>query len=161
MEKLIEFLIRNIYIVIVVGGFLLSAIGKMRGSNNRQPRQMPPFGGGERQPAPSPVYDSPDIRRSVSQREWEDEDEEEDSPDVANTPAVEQRPSRPAYQAVTAAPTPSRQPQSADSGTSPYTAGHQGNQPASELTAATLRQAIVWSEVLGPPRAKRPWRSKS
>lgn len=164
MEKLIEFLIRNIYIVIVVGGFLLSAISKMKGNNNRQPRQMPPFGSGERPSVPSPVYTTPESTSSTGRRAWEEEDEDEDdeeySPYAASAPApapVEQRPIRPVVQTVTA--TPQRQSLSAVAQSS-YSASDAADNKAPELSAATLRQAIIWSEVLGPPRAKRPWRNK-
>lgn len=165
MEKLIEFLIRNIYIVIVVGGFLLSAIGKMR-NNNKGPRSMPTFGNGDELPSiPVPARRTSLNRPSASARPvsgpYDADDEAEDSPYAASSlRPVEQRQSRPAAQTVAAAPAPQRVPQRGASSVSPYVETHPADNAAPELSAATLRQAIVWSEVLGPPRAKRPWRSK-
>ncbi|MBD3917956.1 hypothetical protein H8B09_04255 [Paenibacillus sp. PR3] len=165
MEKLIEFLIKNIYIVIVVGGFLLSAISKMKGNNNRQPRQMPPFGSGERPSVPSPVYSAPENQPSAGRRVWEDDEEEEEegeySPYAASSPSpapVEQRPMSPVVQTVT--PAPRRQPMIAAADKPSIEASDSSDNTSPELSAATLRQAIIWSEVLGPPRAKRPYRSK-
>ena len=167
MEKLIEFLIKNIYIVIVVGGFVLSAISKMKSSNNRQPRQMPPFGGGERPSVPSPVYGTPESMPSSERKAWEveeedEEDEEEESPYAASKASpVEQRQMRPVVHSVSAASRPQRQSQhAADNRPSSTAASNTANHPSPELSAAALKQAVIWSEVLGPPRAKRPYRIK-
>jgi hypothetical protein len=160
MEKLIEFLLRNIYIIIIVVGFLLSAIGKIGGRNNRAPRPMPPFGNGDQHPSlPAPVGHQPVNQQPDRQWEWEDRGDEQ-PPYAASLTSMERPAPRPAYRAATPASTPPSEQLRSYNSASGYDVEHQAVKPAAELSAATLRQAIVWSEVLGPPRAKRSWRNK-
>ncbi|GMK40085.1 hypothetical protein PCCS19_31400 [Paenibacillus sp. CCS19] len=163
MEKLIDFLIDNIYIVLVLGGFLLSAIGKMRGGNNRQPRQMPPFGSGEWQ-SPSDVRPASANHTPAGRPNWDDDEEDEDykeySPYAASEPPEQEASARSVDRAVSAAPAAPRRSQAAASDTPHVAVSDASSRPQQELSAVALRQAVIWSEVLGPPRAKRAWRNK-
>ncbi|WP_127496398.1 hypothetical protein [Paenibacillus glycanilyticus] len=160
--KIISFLLENIYWVIVVGGVLFSMFG--RSGAKKRTNRMPSFGGSnEREPH------RPERRQDLV---WEEEDEEEYQPQkpvMAGSPLQGERGSsgevnRPQTleRAIQAAPSRPAEP--------PRARLAAANKPqATAAPAATshtetpnpkadeLRKAVVWAEILGPPRSKRPF----
>ncbi|WP_127533010.1 hypothetical protein [Paenibacillus kobensis] len=168
MEKLIDFLLDNIYLVIVVAGFVLSAMGKRKGKGDRRTTRMPDFGGGDaasveegepqrhrpsngqpplpgRQPSAErpqpaavrrvPSSSGPAVAARTQPAEREDIFLSTELQDASSPRVPEQRSTRPTVVA---------------SATGKQVA-------AADLDVKAMRQAVVWSEILGPPRAKRPW----
>ncbi|GFN30336.1 hypothetical protein [Paenibacillus xylaniclasticus] len=139
MEKLIELLFDNIYFVIVIVGFVLSALGKTKGSGRGAARRMPDFGGND-----------------SSSEEWEMPQQRD--PQSAEYPFPGHQPSTErAHPVLTElgsneAPVKRQTPRAAAA-----PASVKQSTPASELDSAAMRKAVVWAEILGPPRAKRPW----
>ncbi|MFF2090322.1 hypothetical protein [Paenibacillus sp. NPDC058174] len=157
--KLIEFLLNNIYFVVIIGGVLFSIFRKVGGSARSGNPAMPTFGGGrggepprrteeyeeeeqpqwidgryasfpEPEPAPAPEPPKPVIIRQQERAE--------------NAPAGAQRPRSP-FPSPTAAQ-----------------GGGASQRPAKASLSALsetdeLKKAIIWSEILGPPRSKRPF----
>lgn len=155
MESLIAFLLDNIFIVIVAAGFLMSLLGK--GKQQRRAGRMPDFGGGPMQGGPA----ARDDRQSGS--------------DSSPAPAYDQ-PSQPMYTStMSQKPSfegPSTTTRSNQSPTLARGAGGTGrpgsasqasrSQKSSSsaslkrVDADDLRQAVLWAEILGPPRARKP-----
>lgn len=158
----------NIYVVVVVLFVLFKLLGSF--SSKNKPTSMPTFGGDHPQ-----------------QGKWRDEQDEADEPysspyapeqqsrpqttvaqrqpDVAayeqprrETVAFEQRvqsaPAVPSYEEL-------RREQQRKQALTRQKAHKQGSNrspQAIQLEADDLRKAVVWSEILGQPRAKRPFR---
>lgn len=162
MRSLIELLLENIYIVIVVGGFLLSLLSKARkqGGGSRMPsfggdpasmRTEPSQVGGSRQEGPS------------RESEWEEDsasrtygasDREHERPVRAESPSVPA--AVPAAYKVPKAKTPAGRAAPSATQRERHPARRSGANPLTQ--ADELKRAVVMAEILGPPRSKRPLR---
>ncbi|TCN01573.1 hypothetical protein EV294_1011030 [Paenibacillus sp. BK033] len=160
--KIISFLLENIYWVIVVGGVLFSIFG--RSGAKKRTNRMPSFGGSnEREP-----------HRPVNRQDpvWEEDDEEEyqsQKPVSAGSSLQgegggtgEGGRSQTLERAVQAVPSrPAEPPRARLAATAkPQTAVAPAVASQSEIAnpkADELRKAVVWAEILGPPRSKRPF----
>lgn len=154
--NLISFLLDNIYWVIVVGGVLYSMFGRNRakGPTNR----MPSFGGGN----------EPN-REARRESNWGEEQEERVEPVRPVRPAAEQPPYEPSQPDVIASyerspQAPARRPEPPRARMAYTRPDVIAPIPESPKKAATLspkveemRKAVVWAEILGPPRSKRPF----
>lgn len=155
METIIDFVKGNIYLVVVAAVFLMSMLGK----SGKRPARMPDFGGGQDAAPPTvspPQQQQPRVRPNA--------------PRAAGDPAV-----------MTASPQPYSVPQayreqgfgdregregragavdriSASSirQAKPGQAAKPMPAPGTDIGADELRQAVVWAEILGPPRARSP-----
>lgn len=168
--NIIEFLLKNIYIVIAVL-FVLSRLFSKSGSS-KKPSQMPDFGGGSTSQPSTPASKAerperanipPAMRQakpggSDSQQVYRTQSDTtgRQSPPVVREPAQN-------------APYTAHTPPADASAHRRTTAGRTGAKAVSEraaaahgrkvpLTSADLRTAVIWSEVLGQPRARRPFR---
>ncbi|MGO4107285.1 hypothetical protein [Paenibacillus sp. YAF4_2] len=151
--NVISFLLDNIYWVIVVGGVLYSMFGRNRskGRTNR----MPSFGGGN----------DPN-RESRHETNWEEEEEKSVEP---ARPVVARPPSEPSQPEVIASyerspQAPARRPEPPRARMAYSRSDVIAPLPESPKEAVTLspkveemRKAVVWAEILGPPRSKRPF----
>jgi hypothetical protein len=162
MDQLLELALRNWFVVIIIIA-ILSSFRRMRRSGTatgEQANRMPSFGGGPTAstqsdsttstyslpPAqtqsrgsspfsnPSPFGGSPVIRDSFYIEP--DEDEEDESHDDF-TQVMRNRafPKKAMYNNVSRSPIPS-----------------------TVLKNSSLKQAVLWAEIIGPPRAKRPYK---
>jgi hypothetical protein len=147
MNRLFELLLDNIVFVVIAIGFLSSFLRKVKQgqeqSGEKQSQGMPPFGQGSPTPArrarparveQAPVRPQQDIIRADDDvqkpfADWTIPVDREEAPRVS---AV--RVKREDESPVAAAP-------SAFGG----------------ISSSQAAQGIVWAEVLGPPRAKRPY----
>jgi len=129
MEDLISFVTHNFYFVIVIVGIIYSLFFR-KSPLERSPNRMPDFGGGQRPPR---------------QRE-------EDEP-------VETLPSEPELLEVRF-PEPQRQapPPAAPVKQERSDSKMQQAPNVQGLGRDNLTQAVLWAEILGPPRARRPYR---
>lgn len=162
MMKIIDFLMNNIFILVIVFGALASLFGKA--GSKKKPSQMPDFGGGGlprmqnpqnsgrevRQERPQheraeaqPVYQAAPEQK-VKQRESVPVRERNDAA-ASQTSALE----RPAQRA---AAVKAKTPDALESPSAKRGA------LAASLQEDDLRKAVIWAEVLGPPRSKRPYR---
>ncbi|TYP78010.1 hypothetical protein [Paenibacillus methanolicus] len=161
MRTLIELLLENIYIVIVVVGFLLSMVSKARkqGGGSR----MPSFGGD----SSSTRSESTGSGRSSEEERERMADWEEDSASrTYGAPSAElEAPIRDARQSVKAPPIrhmPAQSKPPSGRGNSPAKAQDRtserrdGSFPLPQ--ADDLKRAVVMAEILGPPRSKKPLR---
>ncbi|MFD0870572.1 MULTISPECIES: hypothetical protein [Paenibacillus] len=160
---IIEYLLDNIHIVIIVLAIISTLVSKSKPGKPKNTRSMPPFGGGPVQPASSsdrspetvPRADRPDReamdRRSVI----------EDKPLYSHDDEEEER-----YREVFRYEEPeSGQPAANASATgSRRTFDHRSEadrlkekERADQLQRKAI-QGIIWSEILGPPRSRRPYR---
>ncbi|RXZ77164.1 hypothetical protein EBB07_33350 [Paenibacillaceae bacterium] len=184
MENLIAFLFDNIFIVIIIVGFLFSLLGKLRGNPGQQaPPGRTPSGQPSSDPL-SPRQPRPDMRRVPSSA-----DSGYPEPVVSRPPAEQSGPVRypiqydtpetpqeqrkrpepkPAVPTVRAVQTRQQAGQQSVSrsserdGQASRQAGVLSSQlpklDSQEQKLDELKQAILWAEILGPPRAKRPFR---
>ncbi|MEK8129662.1 hypothetical protein WMW72_17285 [Paenibacillus filicis] len=176
--RLIEFLLNN-WVFVAIAFFVLSSLLKKGGgrtgnaqrpnSPGGRPNSMPPFGGGgmgwpskgeppaarrasaEAEPAPGrPVrssgqeYQSPSGSRETSVYDRMDEPAGPSAAAVPITPRYAregvQASSRPASDAPAGSASPSS--------------------PLGSLRPEDVARGVIWAEILGPPRAKRPYRRK-
>ncbi|ACT00884.1 hypothetical protein [Paenibacillus sp. JDR-2] len=160
--KLISFLLENIYWVIVVGGVLFSMFG--RSGAKKRTNRMPSFGGSsEREPH------RPEHRQDPV---WDEDDEEEYQPQkpiLAGSPLQGERGgtgegsrSQTQERALQAVPSRPAEPPRARlaAANKPQTAAAPAAASQTEMTnpkADELRKAVVWAEILAPPRSKRPF----
>jgi len=160
--KIIEFLMNNIFIVIVILGALASFFGKS--GAKKKPGQMPDFGGGG-------------LPRTLFPQSGEQEREPERSQpqqaagsNVYRTTSGQDRSSEmnPSYSSRETAEPPQtahlqRALQRAAVNKETAQAAAERNYGSQSINAASirsddLRKAVIWSEVLGSPRSKRPFR---
>ncbi|MFC5532125.1 hypothetical protein [Cohnella yongneupensis] len=156
MEQLISFAMNNFFIVIIVVGILYQLF--FRKSPLEKPRnRMPDFGGGQQRPRPP---GSPPTR-GVPMRTPEAKQEPRSPVTVRSAPPPEH--SRPQ-------PQPQPQPLAADDvfadkrianvashvSAAPKAAHTTAAQPGEGVTRDELARAVMWAEILGPPRARRP-----
>lgn len=161
MEKLISFITSNFYFVILIVGIIYSLF--FRKSPLERPRNgMPDFGGGGGQrragrpggeaPAATPIprAETPEARFPAPQQQ---------------TPPPVRRQEQPVrVQSHSAEPRKAAQPSSivsqetvSRSTVKPQSAPAAMNRlDVAGLTRDDLSRAVVWAEILGPPRARRP-----
>jgi hypothetical protein len=146
VEKLISFVMNNFFIVVIVLGIIYSLFFR-KSPLERRPNRMPDFGGG----GPSRTGESrpPDARNNRL-------------PDIeANqlpgrqtpSPGLRQQPLSQADPMLTQRS--SILQEKADAEVPRITAEHYG---AEGLNRDDLSRAVLWAEILGPPRARRPHR---
>lgn len=159
MEQLIELVLDNFLVVIAIIGFLLSLFSRSD-KGKKGTNRMPDFGGGGKELMPVPEAPSrprPKARPETAARTDESRDgggESRKLPERVYTSASgfgeeigasrEQRPA--AVSAVTHA-----------AATGPAEPHEARNPHRPSPDADDLKRAIVWAEILGPPRAKRPF----
>lgn len=167
MERLISFLMDNFFYVIVVLGAIYSMFFR-KSPLERPPNRMPDFGGGgfprpqrpvERKPPgwpgpntvqreqPRPMEATlPERKSEASEHSLSMEGDFSGEPTVSLAEEIR----------VSAVPVRSRPAGAAEPDKpSPSPADHDSDRA---LSREDLTRAIVWAEILGPPRARRPYR---
>jgi len=149
--KIIDFLMDNIYIVVIIFGALASLFSKA--GAKKKPSQMPDFGGGS---LPSTPTQSNDDWKPGEQQRYP-----EQAPETQSVYQVRTEPERRLETPRKAVPT--GQLDNNNRASAPSTARERVSKVEVEhkvnsVTADDMRKAIVWAEILGPPRSKRPYR---
>ncbi|WFA20762.1 hypothetical protein ERY13_27700 [Paenibacillus mucilaginosus] len=156
--KFVEFLLSNWFILVIGYILVTSFLRKARGGGGEeQPprRAMPPFGGGGEGGWPTRPAAPPAARRGAA-----------GCPAVAGGGARPAKPERErlpepepaaAAQAQRQKPQASR-PQSVPAAAERPSARWGGWRKPLRLRPQDAAQGLLWAEVLGPPRAKRPYR---
>ncbi|GGG56270.1 hypothetical protein [Paenibacillus radicis (ex Gao et al. 2016)] len=155
--KLIEFLLNNIYFVVIIGGVLFSIFRKAGGSARNGNPAMPTFGGGR----------GGDPARKTEEYEEEEQPQWMDGR-YASPPEPEPQPEPPKpviirqQERAEDARAGAQRPRSPFNSSTPLTGGGTSQRPAAASLSALqetdeLKKAIIWSEILGPPRSKRPF----
>ncbi|MFC4305581.1 hypothetical protein [Cohnella boryungensis] len=158
MEDLISFLANNFHIVLIVIGVIYSIFFRKRPLDGKPPKQMPEYGQGQ---AP----------------QWEDASPADSYPEHASgggwdqfpepTPAPGYAPDSLPASVMTnnvttgALPSSSRKPPAfvqADSPLQVQAAPRSASSSTSRLRRDELARAVLWSEILGKPRARKPFR---
>lgn len=161
MEQLIAFVTGNLWIVIAAVVFIFSLLRKVRGEE-AQKGGMPDFGGSGSAPgrqggSPIPrqggAAPAPRPRQQPVQGSPRPQAKQPMQADTQHTERARQPSRQPA-----AMPAPAALPMRAAA----VNAGERqaGLQSPASSKAGTeeIRNAILWAEVLGPPRAKKPYR---
>ncbi|CAM4264633.1 hypothetical protein [Paenibacillus tarimensis] len=171
IENLIYFLLDNIFIVLVIGGFLLSLFGKKA----KAPSRMPDFGGQGR-PLHQPDNQPGQLRETETRSASQSSEQKRESRPPTPEPIPSREGSRSPFgggsgslsaegaspgwygegspaQARAARPAPVRPAR-----ISPARPSDEAE--VLRTDADELRRAVIWAEVLGPPRAKRPYHRK-
>ncbi|UVI32136.1 hypothetical protein [Paenibacillus spongiae] len=153
MREIIEFITNNFFVVVVVVGFIFSLFSKMKkGDPNRR---MPDFGGGgnaaPNRPRPAAAEtpqreEQPRHERPVYTSTFED-DRADHWEYEYETPRADRLPAKPA--------TVSSMPPAAAS--SVAGAREQGGRSLRLSDRDELARAVLMAEILGPPRAKKPF----
>ncbi|QAY66304.1 hypothetical protein [Paenibacillus protaetiae] len=181
MEKLIAFLSSNIFFIVVIIGIIAKIVG---GSRKQRPRGgMPTFGGGADRSWPGERerrYPHPQEEHERNENSRDEENWREAPYEPA--PKQAEEPPRSAVQPPGVSPFSGAYPaqsrsQAASQPAPPARHGHTGlgvrqnaqgaarqpkaqpaKSPVLRASEEDLRRAVVWSEILGPPRAKKPFR---
>lgn len=175
MEKLISFITSNFYFVIVAVGIIYSLFFR-KSPLERPPNRMPDFvSAGQQRPrkpgesspsvAPTSSAEPQEVRFPASQRQNPPPQQRQEQPVRVRTRPVEQRQTptmptltesdvsysggAPERQATVTRPSVTSQP------IAPVV---KNRLDARGLTRDDLARAVVWAEILGPPRARRPHR---
>ncbi|TVX94299.1 hypothetical protein [Paenibacillus agilis] len=173
MEKLFDFIFSNIFVVVAVVGFLISLMGNKKKSVS----QMPSFGGDTQSTASQSQSNHDQDKGDYDDYEDDEEEYEHQQPlleDVRTTPVfsnaynhdreenavgyTSSRLSDTTYRAQTAA--------AGEGFSSRYSRNGHGGQhqrdkaDSNQTLAEQARQGVIWAEILGPPRAKRPFRNR-
>lgn len=160
--RIIEFLLDNIFIVVIIFGALASIFGK----GKRKPNQMPDFGGGG---LPRSLFPQTGDKQPKEQPLTE---QTEGQPVYRTSSVQERHSSASPYYAPAAADAPRGASQIAAHGREVHIAGSSKPQmpnaaerkPAAQralaasVQAEDMRKAVIWAEILSPPRSKRPFR---
>lgn len=167
MQAIIDFLMGNIVFVVIVIGFVISLFSKLgKPQNQPQPpgkrmNPMPPFGGGD----PARPWRDP----SRPARPLEPRNAPVPSPFQTATPARDERTvpaeeERDIVMPIPTAPSAATRPESLlmpDSiGSEKMTVASDTSASQRKVTNQELVQGVIWSEILGPPRAKKPYSGK-
>ncbi|NBD22857.1 hypothetical protein [Paenibacillus glycinis] len=181
MEELLKLLFSNIYIVIIVVGFLLTLLNKARGKQNPGGNKMPPFGGGGTtgRPAARPLSERPAQPERPRQRDTGLPAQPRPAESRMQSPAAEAEsplrgslyaPEEPASgEGVSSEFMESRLPGRTMEAAVPQSKGRMIAAPSPSSGGSDsfrvpqgneLRQAFIMAEVLGPPRSKRPLNRK-
>ncbi|MBM7565647.1 hypothetical protein [Paenibacillus sacheonensis] len=186
MQELLKLLFSNFYVVIIIVGFLLTMLNKSRGKQNPGGNRMPPFGGGAggrptaaqpqperpQQPErPRPVLAQAERRPAEQRRQTS----EQGRPTGGMLNTLKAQPSGegismehpedlgPALYdwSIDEKKAPVSPPKPAGSAM-PAASKRQAPQGASfhMPKGKELRQAFILSEILGPPRSKKPLQRK-
>ncbi len=182
---IIDFLLNNIVFVIVAIGMLFSFLSKLKGAENQPKRpkhSMPPFGGDTsgwplpRDIAPMPPRRSVEPeRRPAAERDArggtlqpaaqaQDDGQYAAAAPLSGNRAAAEDGEGAAAGGFTAYEPPASSPLPAANRTGPAAATkQQAAAVPSPLSperpdAAAIVRGVVWSEILGPPRAKKPFR---
>lgn len=148
MNEIIDYLMRNIGLLIVVGGFVLTFLAKVRnakGGGSRSPQSgkpnpmMPPFGGGARlDPKPRP------------QTSAQGSEERTNGHTAGETVGRDQTSSVHARRS------------------SDFTDGAQAREAVEgredremEVTENDALRGMIWAEIMGAPRSKKPYRPRN
>ncbi|MFF2155903.1 hypothetical protein ACFVVQ_11370 [Paenibacillus chitinolyticus] len=161
MERLIELIANNFFFVIMIGIFLVSMLsGKRKKTGN--PNRMPDFSGQglPRRPAASTRPASGSGREPDRRGDWSAQDAAADW--TAAEPAAAGRGRSGGFAASDAlgssaarAETPRKRETRA---VREETAGSGGSAAGVDLHPRQAVQGVIWAEILGPPRAKKPFR---
>lgn len=161
MEELISFLLKNFYVVIVIVGLIYSMFFR------KSPLEKPPAN----RPNPRPVNRMPDFGGSPAFPP-KPRRAEEPIPVEKPRPSVQEEP-RPQRQTVyrspeAAAPVsaePARDRRALEPAPAPTPApalvaapAMQAEETQDSRIREDMARAVVWAEILGPPRARRPFR---
>lgn len=154
MREIIEFITNNFFVVVVVVGFIFSLFSKMKkGDPNRR---MPDFGGGgaaapnRTQPAAAEAPqrdDQPHLERPIYTTAFET-DRDKDREREYERSYEDRLPAKPAT--VSSIP-----PAAASSGAG--APREQGGRSLRLSDRDELARAVLMAEILGPPRAKKPF----
>ncbi|RJE89882.1 hypothetical protein D3P07_06550 [Paenibacillus sp. 1011MAR3C5] len=167
---IIEFLTKNFYFILIAI-FFVARLFSNSGKKGQTPGRMPDFGGEpanggpqertpEQQARPVSQQERPVLQQerpdTVYRTQWKSEEQGEDVFPGADRfdPYAGDRPVR---RYGTSASSRQTRPSSAASRASNSDGGMIAN-PTKGLAKDDLRKAFIWSEVLGPPKAKRPYR---
>lgn len=163
--RIIEFLMNNIFIVVIILGALASLFGKA--GSKKKPGRMPDFGGGG---LPRTLFpqasdresnlDRPLAERTESQPAYRTrpEQERQHSANPALASRDHEAPAGPLQMpalelAIKRAGTgKAKAPDAAERKPDAQSA------IAASVQAHDMRKAVMWAEILGPPRSKRPYR---
>ncbi|RKN86960.1 hypothetical protein [Paenibacillus ginsengarvi] len=160
MKDFIDFLLKNMGFIVVVGGILISLLAKRTREMQRRQGEsgeggkkvnpmMPPFGGG-----PGPSRDGRQLAAGDKERESRTAREREQPRitvgQAAPSPAVDDRlhPAEPLKPSAAAAHEPET--------------GHgSGERAELELRREDAVRGMIWAELIGPPRSKKPYRPRN
>ncbi|MBD8496711.1 hypothetical protein [Paenibacillus arenosi] len=170
MEKLFDFISSNIFVVVAVVGFLLSLVGNKKKSTTG----MPNFGGDTQNTASQSQSNHDQDKGNYDDDEEEYERQQSRLEDVRTTPVFstdysdDREENTFGYPSSRLADTSYRtQAAVAREASSPiYSRNDHGGQQqrgkagSNETLAEQARQGVIWAEILGPPRAKRPFRNR-
>jgi hypothetical protein len=159
MNEIIDFLMRNLGLLIVVGGFVLTFLAKVRnarGSGTGSPQSgkpnpmMPPFGGGTRlDPKPRPQTSSHGEitagERSTEARELRGGENFSDRVREGRDETSSVHSGR-SYDSTDA---------------SPREAAEDRDNRDMEFTESDALRGMVWAEIMGAPRSKKPYRPRN
>ncbi|TMV44612.1 hypothetical protein FE783_31945 [Paenibacillus mesophilus] len=147
MNEIIDFLMRNLGLLIVVGGFVLTLLAKVRnakgGSGNPQRGKpnpmMPPFGGGSRlEPKPRPQDSSRGGEERAGVRQAVDYGRREETSSVQEVRSTYSAGGAPAQEAA-----------------------EERDNRDMEFTEQDALRGIMWAEIMGAPRSKKPYRPRN
>jgi hypothetical protein len=153
VEELISFLANNFHFVIIAIGIIYSLFFRKSQQEQRRPNRMPDFGGGNQRTKQPDREESrvPAPRREQTIRV------ESRRPEPLSVTIGESIDAEDAY----AIDEPAVRPESS-ARTNPIDAslaGNTGNSDSSRgLAGSDLTRAVMWAEILGPPRARKPFR---
>jgi len=164
---ILEFLAKNFYFILIAL-FFVARLFSNSGKKGQTPGRMPDFSGEltpssppERSPEPRPV---PQQSRPEPQQERPDTvyrtQMSRDQREVDEFPGAHRIEESAGDRSRQSYGTSSHQGRvrTAARGASDYAANAQIAVPGKGLAKDDLRKAFIWSEVLGPPKAKRPYR---
>jgi hypothetical protein len=164
LEQLISFFMNHLFVVVIVIGLIYSMFFRKSPLEKRPPNRMPDFGGGPQFPQKPRQTGTPAGTAPVERRSPPPAERREPLPEHRRQPtAAQPRPSWVPDPAPSEAPavvrvsTPGLPPVAAISSVSPLAeASRESSEGA--LTRDDLTRAVVWAEILGPPRSRRPYR---
>lgn len=168
MEQLISFLLHNFYFVIIVVGIIYSMFFR-KSPLERPPNRMPDFGGGGQRrprrpgeirppvaqpsrtepgdnPFPAPQRQSPSSAPQQLQTRVKDSQPNPSPIKVSDVGTEESRMDESQRKRIAVVQPAAKGPSRPDRSRSPA------------LGKEDLASAVLWAEILGPPRARRPYR---
>lgn len=161
MMKIIDFLMNNIFILVIVFGALASLFGKA--GSKKKPGQMPSFGGGSNPrvgtPQSSHTEDHSLPERSDGQQVYQTAPKEEQQRSNLQRSQPVRGYDAPEPQAAALDRSISRTPVGRPKAENPLeVTSTKRSALANALQGDDIRKAVLWAEILGPPRAKKPYR---
>jgi hypothetical protein len=148
VEELISFLSHNLYFVFIAIGIIYSLFFRKSPLEKRPPNRMPDFGGGEQQTRqPDPEGRKPAPQQPITVRVESRQREPlpalvEDRTAADDAYAMDLSP-------ITTTDMPKKPNAASRASRSDEVKG---------LTGTDLSRAVMWAEILGPPRARKPYR---